>query len=403
MAAKSVIAFSSCLTLSLPLMAGTVTSDGPDIILKTKGGFEARTADGEYAFKIGGRIQLDYNQYDGVINKQEGDTGSDFFVRRARIELKGQVRDWGYTASYELTGSGSIDKLNMTYLGWSKLTLLTIGQQKEGFGLEDTGSSKWITGIERSLPANAFDAGDSMGIKLHGHTDLYTYNIGVYKEAIDAEDNALDTAVTGRIAIRPIQTENQLLHLGAGFTSRDGEFDELGARLGVRGGEDKTANKVKAEYDGLNGDQFDAWNLELGGRLGPVHLMAEYFDGEITGAGSTPDLAADGYYFQAGWVVTGEQRKYKNSTASFGKIKPGSDNGAWELFARYDVLDVTASDAHGSVDLTGEEGETFTLGVNWYISEAVKAALNYVHAEIDLPKSGEDEGDALVARIQLVY
>ena len=33
--------------------AGTVMSDGEDIIINTKGGFEARTADGDYSFKIG--------------------------------------------------------------------------------------------------------------------------------------------------------------------------------------------------------------------------------------------------------------------------------------------------------------------------------------------------------------
>ena len=79
--------------LAAQAQAGTVTSDGADIIIKTKGGFEAKTADGDYEFKIGGRIQLDYNSYDGVINKEEGETGSDLFLRRGRIEMKGKVKD----------------------------------------------------------------------------------------------------------------------------------------------------------------------------------------------------------------------------------------------------------------------------------------------------------------------
>jgi len=383
--------------------AGTVTSDGADIVIKTRGGFEAKTTDGEYSFKIGGRMMLDFNSYDGVINKQTGDTGSDLFFRRARIEMKGKIQDWKYGVSYNLTGSGSIDQLNATYTGWGKMTLITFGQQKENFGLEDTGSSKWITAMERSLPASAFDTGNTLGVKLHGANNFLTYSVGAFKEAIDADDNSLDTAVTGRLVIRPINTDNMLVHLGAGFTKRDGEFDELGARLGVRGGDDKTANKVKVSYDGLSGDELEAWNFEAAANMGPIHLMAEYFDGEVSGASGASDLEADGYYLQAGWIVTGESRAYKNGIAAFDKVKPKSPGGAWELFARYDSLDVTGSDADPLVEFSGEESDTLTLGVNWYFNPAVKIAFNYVHAETDTLIADEDDGDAFTARLQIAY
>ena len=44
-----------------------------------------------------------------------------------------------------------------------------------------------------------------------------------------------------------------------------------------------------------------------------------------------------------------------------------------------------------------------TLGVNWYMNSAVKTALNYVHAETDTPINGEDDGDALTARLQIAF
>ncbi len=384
--------------------AGVVTTDGVDIIIKTKGGFEARTVDGDYSFKIGGRMQLDYNSYDGVMNKTAGDTGSDLFFRRARIEMKGKMKDWGYGFSYNLIKSGSIDQLKASYTGFGKSTLLTFGQQKENFGLEDTGSSNWITAMERSMPASAFDTGNTLGIKLHGSSDFMTYSLGIFKEAIDEEDNSLDTAMTGRIVIRPINTAGTLVHLGAGYTMRDGEFDSIGARLGVRGGENKTANKVKTAYnDNAVGDKLTAWNLEAAANLGSVHLMAEYFDGEVSGESGAPDLNADGYYVQAAWIVTGESRKYKNNIGAFGKVQPKGQNGAWEVFARYDSLDTTQSDDSPLVQLTGEEAETLTLGVNWYMTSAVKVALNYVHAETDEAINNEDDGDALTARLQIAF
>jgi len=135
--------------------AGTVTTDGADIVIKTKGGIEAKTADGTASFKLGGRIQLDYNGYDGVINSVPGEDGSDIFFRRARLEVKGHYHDWAYLMSYNLTDSGSIDQIHTTYQGWGDMAQLTFGQQKENFGLEDTGSSKWITAIRQQCRREA--------------------------------------------------------------------------------------------------------------------------------------------------------------------------------------------------------------------------------------------------------
>ena len=55
------------------------------------------------------------------------------------------------------------------------------------------------------------------------------------------------------------------------------------------------------------------------------------------------------------------------------------------------------------IDLAGETGNTLTLGVNWYANELVKIAFNYVHAETDEEIGGEDDGDAIVGRIQFAF
>ncbi len=131
--------------------------------------------------------------------------------------------------------------------------------------------------------------------------------------------------------------------------------------------------------------------------------MAEYFDGEISGAASAQDIEADGYYVQLGWIITGESRAYKNEIGAFDKVKPAGVGGAWEVFARYDELDVSDNDNTASVQVIGETGNTATLGVNWYANELIKVALNYVHADTDEKIGGEDDGDALVARLQYAF
>jgi phosphate-selective porin len=60
-------------TFSSQAFSGTVTTDGADIVLKTKGGLEVSTSDKEFSFKLGGRVQADYGRFDGVFTKN-GDT-----------------------------------------------------------------------------------------------------------------------------------------------------------------------------------------------------------------------------------------------------------------------------------------------------------------------------------------
>lgn len=391
-------------TCAMSTQAGTVITDGPDIILKTKGGLEARTSDDRFSFKVGGRIQLDYNDYDGVINKAVGSDGSDIWFRRARLELSGHYDDWGYLMSYNLTEDGSIDQLNISYGGWGDLATVTFGQQKEDFGLEDTGSSKWTTAIERSLPANAFDTGNNIGVKLSGSNSFITYSVGVFKQDVDGQ-NDLDTATTGRFVFRPMNSEDGLIHVGVGYTQRDSDngFSGIESRLGVRGGENKTATKVSAGYLVGIADEMTAMNIELAASFGPVHMMAEYFDGELSGVGGAPDLEADGYYAQVGWILTGESRSYKNNIAAFDKIKPAASGGAWEIFARYDELDFSDNEGESTIKLTGSTGNTLTVGTNWYVNEVVKASLNYVKADVDEAIKGEDDGNAIVARLQFAF
>ena len=119
-------------------MAGTVITEGEDIIIKTQGGFEAKTASEDFKFKIGGRVQVQYDSYWDAMNLVDfpdmptwadaGNTGSDLFIRRARVYLKGTVYDdWAYKIQFNVADSGSGGgTFEDLYIKWQRFKFFNI-------------------------------------------------------------------------------------------------------------------------------------------------------------------------------------------------------------------------------------------------------------------------------------
>ena len=143
------------LAVSAQAFAGTVTTDGADIVVKTKGGLEVATTDKQFGFKLGGRVQADYSTFDGIYTVN-GDNADAAYLRRAFLELSGYVyKDWAYTLSYDLShNSGSqedgyFDEASIAYNGFAPISI-KVGRFDPEFGLEKATSSKWVTATERN-------------------------------------------------------------------------------------------------------------------------------------------------------------------------------------------------------------------------------------------------------------
>lgn len=341
--------------------AGTVTSDGDDIVIKSKGGLKITSADKSASFQVGGRLQWDYDATDSD-TKGKSD---DFDVRRARLFAKGHYADWLYKLQFNIAESdgaegGDAEDLYIRYTGFGKAANITVGKQKEPFGLEQLTSSKDISALERSAMTEYYTPGRSAGIQLHGKGSNWTYGIGVFEADGDGKNDVGNIAMTGRVTFAPVKKDDTVMHLGAGFSSRDADS---------------------------SADEVDTYNVELAAAFGPFHAQAEYFDSEV---GST---SYDGYYAQAGWVITGERRPYKDGV--FKRVKPANKGGAWEAVLRYEDGDGKYSD----IGLATTDGEQTTVGVNYYATEFVRLGLSYMDGE---QASGE-KGDELRGRLQFVF
>ena len=83
-----------------------------------------------------------------------------------------------------------------------------------------------------------------------------------------------------------------------------------------------------------------------------------------------------------------------------GGVKPSSDDGAWEGFARFEDIDLVDQNI-------GSEAEILTLGVNWFATKYTRISFNYVTSEVDyanLTNNGSSiDGSAINMRAQFHF
>ncbi len=389
----------SLIATGIPLSAMTPVAYGeskaPTVILKTEGGFSIESEDKAYVFKLGGRIQLDYNNYDGVMNAdQGGKTGSDIFFRRSRIALSGKVAsDWAFKAEFNIgeDSGGDIADLHIRYNGFGSKYVVTLGNQREPVGLENLTSANNISTIERSFVSSVFDSGRVVGINLSGSGDNWSYSTGLYERGQDADED-IEFSYTARATFLPIEQDDILVHLGAGVRFSDEAVNSISSRPGIR----QVDSSDRLSTGVINGESSSQFNLEAAAVLDAVHLSAEYFSKSIDGEDSAEDTDIDGYYVSAGWFITGEQRPYKKKGGAFGKLKPQSDSGAWEVVANLSNLNLEDNGI-------GNNGRVVTVGLNWYANSAVRAGVNIVQADYDNAINGEDDGMGIAMRLQTVF
>ena len=234
-----------------------------------------------------------------------------------------------------------------------------------------------------------------------------TWAVGAFRAATDDSEISKgdgEWATTARVTGLPFCDEegNDYVHLGVGFSRRSPPSDALSF------GSKPEANLAPTYISlaGLPAETVDLIGLEAAWVRGPVTLQGEYKTAAVdapSGAGSDQDF--DGYYVQASWFLTGEERPYRKDRGGYDSVKIKNNAfskehglGAWELAARISNLDLT----DGAVD--SGELDDMTLGVNWYLNPNTKVMVNYIVADLD-PAGGGAEGttDILEFRVQFAY
>ena len=374
-----------CVFTGLTLTLANPSPAATDVELSTHG-LDIRAADGKLDINLGGRLHIDAASFDDDVTPLDPEHDIDF--RRARLELSIKLLDdFRFRLDYDFADLSRGFKNVWGSWEFADGYEIQLGNFTAPFSLEDVSSSNNTTFMERSLP-NTMAPGFLLGGAVSGHGEDWTAAIGFFREPIDLEEDTKETegdGVTARVTVVPWREGNQLIHLGAGIEARD---LDSGTNFRVRTRPEAALAGGRLIDTGslANVDQYTTINLEAAWRGGPFSLQSQYLHMWVDRSGVTQDPEFAGWYAQASWIVTGEQRGYSNSSGVFTSVDVDkSDFGAIELAVRYSTLDLE------DATVTGGEENNWTLGVNWYVTDYLRLMANYVHAEAEPNRTGVDE------------
>lgn len=379
------------------------------------------SSDGRNCIALTGRLDLDFGGYnyrpDSAATTPQDLVGG-VIARRARIGITGKfLDDWDFSVVIDGGGSGgassaTLDKAYFTFSGLKPVKIWG-GILTVPYTLDRATSSSNMTFMERAAPlevAAGIGAAtrSAVGITSNGRR----WWAGAFVTGPAADKISRDSgqaAVTGRAVFMPVLTSQGSLLIG-GDVQYLISAPKGGSELNLR-------DRIELRIDGnrilgtgpLPIHSARVLSGELAGAFRSFHFQGEYFDFDVDRTrGNGPSLGFNGYYVQAGYILTGEKRSYSASSGSYDGVTPSHPfdpgRGGWgalEIAARYSMIDLNDK------DIFGGRQENVTLGLNWYLNNNMRFMLDFINGTVDKRTAGGiDVGakySALGARAQIAF
>ena len=412
----------------------TAKQKSTPVVNASEKGFGFKSADGQFDIRFRGIVHVDYRNIDGSINSS---TVDGFLARRVRPTLEGTIfGKYGFRITPEFGESGdgkstSAPEQNKTrvvdaYLDIKESPYLNVrfGKFKPFVGLERLQSASDIKFIERSYVSNNILPNRDFGVSAYGDVidKKLNYAVGVFNGVTDgsdistAQDNNSGKEYTARLFATPFAgTDHALRGLGFGLAATHG--NSLGTSSYTNLPSYKTPGQANSFFTYKTGVYASGdrtrWSPQAYFYQGPFGLLAEYaVVSQNLSDTSKGTIRNDAAQIAVSWLLTGEDASFKG-VKPHSPFKSGAEGGwgAWELLARWqaaridtDLISATFIDTTKS---NASRADTFSVGLNWYLNESSKFALNYDHTEFSGGTgtgslSGKAE-DAAIARYQLTF
>ena len=422
------------------------------------------SADGKFSAQIRALGQLDWGYYsqDGSARNLPAAYGPDLSsgtnFRRVYLGVQGKLfGDWSYNFNYDFGGAGGTEspgRIQSVYLQYDGLKPWAIraGAYPPPANLEDSTGSGDTIFLERNAPSDlqrnigGGDGRDAISV-IYGGDRVFGALSYTGAKVQDAAVFDEQQALVGRASYLLYAQDDAHFLLGANGTylfklpdavaNGTPTLDTTPGATALNSFTFSDPPEITIDSNGIRltnagslpTDEVKQWGAETAGNWQNVYFQAGYYDFEAARApiaykvfssavaSATQIVQPDdnnftGWYVQAAWALTGENRSYNPATGAFTPPKPanpfrldGTGWGAWELAARYSELDlndnindpanvVTAWTGATTRTYTfyntvrGGDQKALTLALNWYANDNIRFGLNYQFIQLDRLQSG---------------
>jgi len=434
-------------------------------------GFSLASADGKNNMRLSGVFQGDYRYYDqgyrdirnrsnaraGTLDENGFSDSSDTWIlRRVRPTIQGAllgIYDFRYT--FEL-GGGSASAID-AYIDarLHPAFKIRIGKHKSWVGLERLQSATDIQFLERSYVTNAILPNRDLGISVYGDVldNKLNYAFGLNNGVVDGGNISTGAEfgsakeITGRLFATPVTGLG--FGIAATYIDQKGErnlnFTDTSAADATRNGLPSYVTNGQNTFFRYNGAVVaDGERFRFSPQgyyyTGPFGIIAEYarvtqdvsLSSLTTGNTTiTPDtnstFSHSAWQISGSYILTGEDASFRGVVPKSPFDLASNSWGAWELVARYSELNLdkdtfldstgSFSTAYADLSQSAQSAHSWTVGLNWWLNQNVKVALNYEHTSFNggagdgiLPVDGagtavhdRDSERAILARFQIGY
>lgn len=372
-------------------------------------GFSLVSPDSQAEIKLRGTVQFDGRA--GIEDDRDADT---WLFRRVRPTIEAKLGK----AALRITPEFAQDDADLVdgYIDWTLPANFTLraGQFKPSTSLERLQSASALVFNERAFPTELAPNRDR-GVMLYSNWLDRRLNLefGLTNGAPDGQ-NATNSDVDGEQELNARAFFEPVPGIGFGVAGTHGEKF---SKNDIRSASTSNVNAFLPRY--RSPGQLQIFNYKSGAYadgdhtritpaayayVGPFGVMAEYITSEqdVGLAGVTETFTNEAAQVTGVWSITGEDQGYKG-------IKPAGPYGALELALRWshleiddEAFDLRFADPAVSVS----EADQWSVGLNWTITQNLKAYTSYSVTQFaDGKAGGEDRDDEKVVftRLQLNY
>lgn len=415
------------------------------VVATEKEGLGIKSDNNDFTMKLHGLVQADNRDIESANTTTTTNTDhtNGWMIRKARPWIEGTLFGWvdyrltpefATTTSNVATSSDGKVISGKTTLGtpevidayfdakfrpWAKVR---VGKFKPFVGLARLQSDVDGKFLEHSfVTANLLPQRD-VGAALFG--DVFegkvSYAVGYSNGVIDggdqsvAIDNNNDKEWTARVFTQPFKGDGSWLSgLGVGLA---------GTSIEQKGSTTNTQLPAYRSFSQLNFFSYNTSTFADGRRTrfspqayyyyGPFGLLTEYAreDQAVTNGTHHDTLTHDAWQATFSYLLTGEE-------ASYGGVKPkqpfnpNSDGwGAFELVARFSAMYLdddtftgkTKTTRFADITKSAQAAKAWGVGVNWYLNNYMRFALDYENTSFDGGGTGSTVSDTTGAITKLV-